>query len=160
MDQFRRFFFAKDFDLNSGNSTSVMSMQIPDCFYRVSVKALVVDSSHKFLLVREDNGLWELPGGGLDFGENPQEGLRRELLEEMALEAKSISDKPEYFFPAINPKGHYIVNAVYQTVLFHLDFVPSPECREIRFFSPVEVFAIKEWMYPNVLEFARLYKMP
>lgn len=159
MDWCHRFFFEKDFELNFGNSSTVMSIQVPDCFYRVSVKALVVDSSHKFLLVREDNGLWELPGGGLDFGENPREGLRRELLEEMALEAKSISDKPEFFFSAIHPKGHHIVNAVYRTVLFHLDFVPSSECREIRFFSPVEVFQIKEWMYPNVLVFAGLYKI-
>lgn len=137
-----------------------MSIQIPDCFYRVSVKALVVDSSQKFLLVREENGLWELPGGGLDFGENPQQGLRRELFEEMALEAKSIADHPLYFFPAINPKGQHIVNAVYATEFYHLDFRPSAECLEIRFFSPDEVFEIKECMYPNVLEFARLYKMP
>ncbi|MCR9013629.1 NUDIX hydrolase [Aquiflexum gelatinilyticum] len=136
-----------------------MSFQIPDCFYRVSVKALVVDSTQRFLLVREENGLWELPGGGLDFGESPQEGLRRELKEEMALEAKFISDHPHYFFSVINPKGQYIVNAVYPTSLFHLEFKPSPECQEIRFFSPSEVFEIKEWMYPNVLEFARLYKI-
>lgn len=137
-----------------------MVFQIPDCFYRVSVKALVVDSSHKFLLVREENGLWELPGGGLDFGENPHEGLRRELKEEMALEAKFISDHPYYFFTAINPKGHYIVNAVYATELYHLDFNPSPECLEIRFFSIEEVFENKERMYPNVLEFAKLYRYP
>ncbi|MCL6260989.1 NUDIX hydrolase [Aquiflexum sp. TKW24L] len=136
-----------------------MTYPIPDCFYRVSIKALVLDSSNKFLLVREENGLWELPGGGLDFGENPQEGLRRELKEEMALEAKTISDYPSYFFPAINPKGQYIVNAVYATEFFHLDFKPSPECLEIRFFSVAEVFEIKEKMYPNVLEFAKLYKI-
>jgi 8-oxo-dGTP pyrophosphatase MutT (NUDIX family) len=134
-----------------------MSLQIPDCFYRVSIKALVVDSSNKFLLVKEENGLWELPGGGLDFGENPHEGLRRELKEEMGLEAKAISNHPQYFFHAINPKGHYIVNAVYATELFHFDFQPSPECLEIKFFSAEEVFEIKECMYPNVLEFAKLY---
>jgi ADP-ribose pyrophosphatase YjhB (NUDIX family) len=137
-----------------------MSLQIPDCFYRVSIKALILNSHNKFLLVREENGLWELPGGGLDFGENPQEGLQRELKEEMALEAKSIGEQPFYFFPALNPKGQYIVNAVYATEVYHLNFQPSPECQEIRFFSPEEVFEIKESMYPNVLEFAKLYKIP
>jgi 8-oxo-dGTP pyrophosphatase MutT (NUDIX family) len=40
---------------------------IPNCFYRVSIKALVLDEQGRFLLCREDNGKWELPGGGLDF---------------------------------------------------------------------------------------------
>lgn len=30
-------------------------------------------------------GLWTLPGGGLDFGEDPQDGLLRELAEETGL---------------------------------------------------------------------------
>jgi 8-oxo-dGTP diphosphatase len=136
-----------------------MTYPIPDCFYRVSIKALVLDSLNRFLLVREENGLWELPGGGLDFGENPQEGLRRELKEEMGLEAKSISYYPSYFFSAINPKGQYIVNAIYVTEMFHLDYKPSPECVEIRFFNSADVFEIPELMYPNVLEFAKLYKI-
>jgi 8-oxo-dGTP diphosphatase len=134
-------------------------MSIPDCFYRVSIKALILDTSKRFLLVKEENGLWELPGGGLDFGEKPQEALKRELMEEMALEAKIISENPFYFFPAINPKGQYIVNALYLTELIHFDFTPSSECLEIRFFSSQEVLENKESMYPNVLEFAKLYKV-
>lgn len=60
-----------------------MNQQIPNCFYRISIKALILDEEKRFLLVKEDNGLWELPGGGLDFKENPQEGIKREMKEEM-----------------------------------------------------------------------------
>jgi len=48
-------------------------MQVPDCRYRISIKALILDKDKRFLLVQEDTGLWELPGGGLEFGEAPQE---------------------------------------------------------------------------------------
>ncbi|PSL07958.1 NUDIX hydrolase [Cecembia rubra] len=128
---------------------------VPACFYRVSVKALILDDQKRFLLLKEENGFWELPGGGLDFGESPQQGITRELMEEMGLKVSYISEHPLYFFPTINPKNQYIVNAVYETKVHHLDFTPSPECLEIRFYTPEEVLQIKESMYPNVLEFIK-----
>ena len=50
--------------------------KIPECFYRVSVKALVLNETRdKFLICEEESGVWELPGGGLDWGATPQEDL-------------------------------------------------------------------------------------
>ena len=40
----------------------------------------------KYLLPREDNGKWELMGGGIDHGEDPHDCLRREIKEETGLE--------------------------------------------------------------------------
>lgn len=39
-----------------------MDNPVPNCFYRISVKALILNDEGKFLLTKEDNGLWELPG--------------------------------------------------------------------------------------------------
>jgi ADP-ribose pyrophosphatase YjhB (NUDIX family) len=132
-----------------------MTLIVPDCFYRISVKAIILNDTNKFMLVKEDNGLWELPGGGLDFGESPQEGLRREIWEEMGLNTSFIAHQPSYFFTCINHKGVHISNVVYETRLEHEHFTPSPECVEIRYFSPEEVLSEKN-MYPNVVAFAKI----
>lgn len=50
-----------------------------------AVKALVVDGE-KFLLLKQSVGgeiFWDLPGGRVQFGESPLEGLRREGCEEL-----------------------------------------------------------------------------
>lgn len=49
------------------------------CYYRVSVKGIVINEDGKILLSREDNGKWEMLGGGLDHDEDPIDGLRREI---------------------------------------------------------------------------------
>ena len=55
---------------------------------REAVRALVIDPSHRMLLVRFEfpNGTrWALPGGGIDDGESHTDALRRELTEEIGL---------------------------------------------------------------------------
>lgn len=128
---------------------------IPNCFYRVSIKALVLDEEGRFLLCREDNGKWELPGGGLDFWENPQEGITREIKEEMGLEVTSVADRPSYFFTWLE-KWRWKSNVIYKTTLQNLDFTPSDECEEIWFFTTEE--ALKLDLFSNVVEFCKQYK--
>ena len=47
------------------------------CFYRVSVKGIVIDEQGRILLARESDGTWDMLGGGLDHGENPIACLKR-----------------------------------------------------------------------------------
>lgn len=131
-------------------------MTVPECFYRISVKALILDDQNRFLLVKEDNGHWELPGGGLDFGESPQEGLKREIWEEMRLETSYVAPQPSYFFTTPNHNGVFIANVMYETRMVNLDFVPSAECVEIGFFTSGQVFEEK-YLYPNVRVFAGIF---
>ncbi|GAB3654214.1 NUDIX domain-containing protein [Echinicola sediminis] len=127
-----------------------------ECCYRISVKALIEDSKGDFLLIKEDNGLWDLPGGGLDHGESAQEGIIRELMEEMGIIPSFVAEQPLLFFTCINPKGEQIANIVYRVELPHLAFKPSPECMEIKFFSPDE--DLEQFTYPNVPLFAQVLK--
>lgn len=54
--------------------------------YRQGVNAIVVDSQDNFLLVQKnsyDDTQWDFPGRGLDEGESLEEGILRELHEEL-----------------------------------------------------------------------------
>jgi len=57
------------------------------------VTAAVIERDGKVLCARRKaglvaGGLWEFPGGKLEEGEDPEKGLRRELEEELGVEAR------------------------------------------------------------------------
>lgn len=58
------------------------------------VSALVEDGDGRVLLARRAvepyRGLWDPPGGFLEEGEHPEDGLRRELLEETGLRCEPV----------------------------------------------------------------------
>ena len=130
---------------------------LPNCFYRISIKALILDETReKFLLVQEDNGQWEFPGGGLDLGETPFEGLKRELKEEMGLETTWVSSLPSYFLTDVTSKGTPYANVFYEVKLKDLDFTPSEECVALKFVSPGEVKDLKA--FGNVIKLAEMFE--
>jgi len=123
------------------------SKSFPDCFYRVSVKGLCVRDG-KVLLIRESSsisGKWELPGGGLDFGEDIKQALKREVFEEMNIKVTHVSDQPIYIWThryennRRNIGWYYSLVLAYQIEIDSLDFVPSEECEAIGFFSKEEM---------------------
>lgn len=63
---------------------------LPSPFYRVSVKALVFDRDDRLLALRNDDGFWELPGGGWEHDETLEQALRREVREELGVEIDRI----------------------------------------------------------------------
>ncbi len=128
------------------NQQTPKSPNFPDCFYRVSVKGLFV-KDEKILLFKEsqnESGNWELPGGGLDFGEDIFEGLKREIQEESGLKVTHIEKRPIYILPCRFDKRrgmdwHYSLVLCYKIELENLDFTQSDECEQIGFFSKEEL---------------------
>ena len=133
-------------------------MQLPDCCYRVSIKALILNGSRdKFLIAKEDNGYWGLPGGGLDHGTTPQEDLPREIMEEMGLKTTWVADQPCYFHTGqqmMNPSTK-IANVLYECTVENLDFTPSSECVEIAFVDKNNIAALQ--LFDDIIELANVF---
>lgn len=59
--------------------------------YRNAAKAFIVNDNKLLVLRRASNDIqmpdiWELPGGRLGLGENPKEGIKREIKEECGID--------------------------------------------------------------------------
>jgi len=113
--------------------------QYPECFYRVSVKGVVLDSSGKVLLVREQNGHWDLPGGGVEHGESTSAALRREIQEELGRAAKLIDlelmhTQSEY----LESRDAWQMRVIYSAAIDG-PIVPSADVLEIKFENPDEL---------------------
>jgi 8-oxo-dGTP diphosphatase len=68
-----------------------------DKLTKVSLKAIIFNSEGKFLTIFRTEtapthaNTWDLPGGELEYGENTEQGLRREIEEETALAVENLA---------------------------------------------------------------------
>ncbi|WP_433828401.1 NUDIX hydrolase [Actinoplanes sp. CA-015351] len=85
----------------------------PGPVQRFGAYALASDPDGRILLTRISDGypgggLWHLPGGGTDFGETPEQGLARELLEETSQRGRVVGllgTSHRYDPVALGPEG-------------------------------------------------------
>lgn len=97
----------------------------------------VVKKEDSYLLCkREDNGLWVLPGGGLEAGETPEEAAKRELFEETGIKAKFLKFRGEWIF---NIFGKYKIVAVFEASKISGKLTTSWESPEVKFMDRDEV---------------------
>jgi hydrolase, NUDIX family len=116
-----------------------------DCLYRISLKALIYNNAGQILVVKEiDRMYWDLPGGGMDFGETIELSLKRELLEEVGYKG----DLRYQLFDA--SEQMYIERLDANQICFYcrvwpenFDFIPGEEGDEIMFIDPEELLLQK-----------------
>lgn len=88
-----------------------------DFLYRVALRALIRNENGDILIVKEkDRDWWELPGGGLEYGENIKEGLARELHEEIGLSG----DFDYHILTIQTPGWNERLGAMQMNVIFEL----------------------------------------
>jgi len=108
----------------------------------VSINAVACTDDGRVLLVRRaDSGLWALPGGTLEWGEQLSQAIVREVVEETG--ARWISLGPVtgiYSRPDRDPRFHAVMICVRARVAEPLDGPCNPlEIREARLFAPEAV---------------------
>ena len=119
----------------------------PPCFYRVSVKALIY-KKNKILLVKEPDGRWELPGGGLEIEESIFDGIKREVKEELGVNVIKVSSQPQSAWVRIN-EGKPVLILPFIVEVDSFEFKNDPkESVEIDFFLKQEIQKIN--LHPNI----------
>lgn len=109
-----------------------------DYLYRVSLKCLVRDENGDVLVVKESGrDWWDLPGGGMDHGEDIRSAIAREMKEEVNLQSAF-----DYAIIDVDEPAHLDVHNFWQlrlifTVTPHdLTFSPGDDGDDVAFISP------------------------
>lgn len=125
--------------------------EIVSCLYRVATKAVVITNS-TLLLVKEEQGWYGLPGGGVEHGQDLRESLVREIEEELGynLPLNTIPLLPTIVSNQGVFNGVPRTTLCYPVILNDTDF-PLPSELEHRWADVDKLKTI--WLAPNIEPF-------
>lgn len=104
-------------------------------WYHVTIKGLFFDENQRVLLVQEECGVWDLPGGRIEHGEDFHTTLQRECQEEMGIDCQILDASPYWAWSALDRDDIWKVVLCFRITLPHLDFTSSEECVALGFFD-------------------------
>ena len=112
----------------------------------------VIERDGKFLLTRRrdggrHDGVWQFPGGGLEFGESVEECLFREVKEETGLEVEIVRLIPKILHRVVG-KYHLLLIYFLCKVKGNSKVVLNDEADKYGWFSPSEIK--KLYRFPDV----------
>ena len=109
----------------------------------VGVGAIMVDDKGRLFLARRgplaknERGLWEFPGGSVEFGEKLADALKREMREEYGLEieVRRLLDVADHILP---DEGQHWVSPTFVCAITSGDpqILEPGKCTEIGWFDP------------------------
>lgn len=113
----------------------------------VAQKAIILNKDGKLLALRRTETApsgplrWDLPGGNLDFGEDPTKGIIREVKEETGLDIKNPA--PFDVEAHINPLGDFWVTIAYKVNCASESVKLSYEHDDHRWVTPAEFLKLE-----------------
>lgn len=124
--------------LSLGVITSTTAGRRTDYLYHISIKCLIKDERGYVLVVKETGrDWWDLPGGGMDHGEDITSAIARETREEVTLtgdftyEIISV-DEPAY----LQAHDFWQVRLIFMVNPTNMTFSPGEDADEIAFINP------------------------
>ncbi len=115
------------------NKIQLLAVRLLRPRYRVAVAAIILDDEKRILLCEHTYRKfypWGLPGGGLEYGESPECGIRREVWEETGYEVDV-----QRLLSAESSKEFHHVSLIYLCKIAGGSFVPNLEISQIKFFA-------------------------
>lgn len=126
-----------------------------------TASALILDDAGRVLLSRRagdpGKGMWDIPGGFIEEGEEPLETLRREMEEETGLEIEP-TEFLGGFADRYGDGGIYTVNLYWTVRIVSGEPSPSDDVAELRWFRPDELPAEDEFAFSNSVEVLELWR--
>jgi ADP-ribose pyrophosphatase YjhB (NUDIX family) len=114
-----------------------------------AVQALV-ERDGRLLLARRavepGRGRWDIPGGFLQEGEHPHDGVRRELREETGLEVEPGAFRGAWLDPY---DGRTVLGLTYDASPGPGEPRPADDVAELRWFGPDELPSPAEFAFPS-----------
>ena len=116
--------------------------------FAVTQKAVIQNDEGKILAIFRTEtapsrpNTWDLPGGEVDFGESPQDGIRREIKEETGLEVEDVRpfDTEVHLFPE---EGVYWLTIAYKCKASSNNVVLSWEHNNYKWVTPEEFLQLE-----------------
>ncbi len=126
-----------------------------------TANALCTDELGRVLLgrraVEPDKGLWDIPGGFLEEGEHPLDGIRRELREETGLEVEPLG-----FLCATMDRygasGVWTLNLTWLARVVSGEPEAADDVAELSWFAPDELPRDEELAFTNTAEVLRAWR--
>jgi ADP-ribose pyrophosphatase YjhB (NUDIX family) len=103
---------------------------------KVAVAVLINNKDQVLLVQRKydpQKGLWTLPSGFIDSGEDPKSAAERECVEETGLKIKDIR-LLDVIFSQVHPRGASIL-ILYQAKVLSGDLIPGDDANQAAYFS-------------------------
>lgn len=109
-----------------------------DHLFRVSIKCLITNPEGEVLVVKETGrGSWDLPGGGIEHGEDIRAAIARELSEEISFKGGFTYEVVSADNPAkLLTRDVWQLKLIFRVTLDSTDISPGKDADEIAFIDP------------------------